>query len=146
MSTNRATLSYDQLVQKLRYNVDFLDTEIGQQADLYQMIIEESCALGDKLSQLKIQLDTEKAITELKVRKTFENNAVKATEGKVEAEVKTDATLVQLKLDVAQAETEYDRWYGLKKAWEMRQSSIDSTVRMILSGYLAYKKPTPVGP
>ena len=144
MSANRSPLTYDQIRAKMTFNIDYIDKEVQQQADVYQMIIEEACFYGQALNALEVKYETTKAMTELTVRKTFEASAIKATEGKVEAEVKVNAILTQLKLDIVDAKALYDKWYGLKKAWEMRQSSVDSTVRMMLSGYIAYRKPNPV--
>ena len=146
MTVNRATMSYEDLRKKLLFNGNYLDVEIAQQADLYQMIIEECTHYGQVLFDLKTKYDFEESQTELRIRKNFENNNIKATEGKVEAEVKTDKALYALKQQIGTAQADYDKWYGLRKAWDMRESSIDSTVKMVMSGYIAYKKPAPQHP
>lgn len=140
---DRSQLSYDELRAKLNFNINYLDIELAQQADLFQGICEECVFHGRALNEAKEQLEALLAQTEIATRKLFEQNAIKATEGKIEAEVTANAAVIALKQTIVNLDAEYQKWYSLKRAWDMRSSSIDSTTRMVLSGYIAYKKPAP---
>ena len=144
MALSRATLSYDQLVARLNFDTDKIDREIGQQADLYQMICEQTAIVGKDLNLLKVQRDTTESRTKLEIRNTLKAAGEKVTENTVDEKVGVDEFLSTIKIQVCETEELYNKWYGLKRAWEMRHESMESVRAMIISGYVGYKKAQPV--
>lgn len=140
-----ATLSYQDIKSRLGFNPDDLDKEIAQQAVIYQMICEETARLGHIWTMSKINRDTLTRKKQYDLRSKYETAGKKVPGVEaLAAEVETEPDVIAAKIHLADSEKDHDLWLGLKRAWEMRQISIDETLKMMLSGYINFSRTTTV--